>query len=348
MSGYVHTLIGHTLIGHTLIDHTLIDHTLVDHTPADEGRSVLIGFLFDGVSVQSLNLSASPQVSEDTYAHPVKKLFLPSTHAMTVEDELLIETYVHRPGALTAAERRRAEALMEENEEARAWAAVLRPMYAELEKGKRESLSQAVDDFVRGLFEPPLVLAVTQAGHAQPTILAADAGPTARFESMAVLSSTANGVLVRILHDTQRDEGRVYVLAENEKAYRHALFESADEEIHVPLRKNGTGRFSEASRVAADALKQGRIRRCLWQGPLVLGETPSSMLQGTGGYAVRAEWVTATTLRLHATTRNADRPALRWVGVDHGDTVDVVAFEDQTAEVSVTEDDRDRTLRLFA
>ena len=65
MSGYVHML---------------VDHTLVDHTPTDEGRSVLMEFLFDGVFVQSLNLSASPQVSEDTYAHHVKKLSFHSHH----------------------------------------------------------------------------------------------------------------------------------------------------------------------------------------------------------------------------------------------------------------------------
>jgi len=265
---------------------------------------------------------------------------------MTAEDDILIETYVHRPDALSLDDRRRAEALIEDDAEAKTWATQLRAMY-EAFYAMPDETPRVVDRFVDQLFGAPTVVSLTPAPRAQPTVFSADTGTAARFEPLAVLSSKENGVMVRILHDTQRHEGRVYVLARDDEAYRHALFESGDETLQVPLREDGVGRFSNPRQVEADALRHGRIRRCIWSGPLVPGETPSSSLQVMDGYTVRAAWTGPATLRLQSTTREADRPSLCWVGIDDGDSVRLIEFEDETAELTVPLDDTERTLRLF-
>lgn len=265
---------------------------------------------------------------------------------MTAEEETLIETYVRRPGALDASTRQQAQALVAEDSEAAAWATVLRSTY-EVFDAMSETVPRVVDRFVDTLFDPPTRVPLTPMDQARPTMLSADTGKTGSFESLAVLSSRANGVLVRILRDTKRNEGRVYVLARDEQAYRDALFESGDERLQVPLTAGGFGRFANASDVPAEALTSGRLRRCLWRGPIVPGETPTDRLHVAEGYVVRTEWADSGTLTLHTTTRNANRPALRWASIDDGDAVEMIRFDDQTATVTLPFDHKERTLRLF-
>jgi len=265
---------------------------------------------------------------------------------MTAEDERLIETYVRRPSALDAAPRRRVQALVADDAEAAAWANVLRLTY-DVFDAQSQNVPSVVDRFVGTLFDPPKRVPLTPMDQAQPTVLSADTGQAGPFESLAVLSSRENGVLVRILRDKKRNEGRVYVLARDEEAYRDALFESGDERLQVPLTQDGVGRFANASEVPAEALKYGRLRRCLWSGPIVPGETPTGQLHVADGYVIRAEWADSETLKLQTTTRSVDRPALRWASVDDGDAVEMIRFEDQTATITLPLDDNERTLRLF-
>lgn len=265
---------------------------------------------------------------------------------MTAEEETLIETYVRRPGTLGASTRRRVQVLVAEDAEARAWAIVLRSMY-EVFDALSEDVPGVVDRFVDRLFNPPTHVPLTPMDQVRPTVLSADTGQTGPFESLAVLSSRENGVLVRILRDKKRNEGRVYVLARDEQAYRDALFESGDERLQVPLTQDGFGRFANASDVPSEALKHGRLRRCLWKGPIIAGETPTDRLHVADGYVIRAEWADSETLKLHTTTRSADRPALRWASIDDGDTVEMIRFDDQTVTIPLPHDNEERTLRLF-
>ena len=272
---------------------------------------------------------------------------------MTAREDILIETYVHRPSDLTRVERRLVRCLLDEDPEAAEWARTLRATYDAFEAMDDAGVPSAVDRFVDEMFAPPSVLSLTPAPPSGPTRLAADTGTADRFESLAVLTSREHGVLVRILRDAQQDEGRVYVLARDSKAYRHALFESADGRLQVPLQSDGYGRFSPAGEVTPEALRQGQLRRCLWSGPLVAGETPSSVLRLESGYAVRAEWTGEQTLSLHVTTRNADCPPLRWVGIESGVGIEsrpevvLTPFQGSSARVEVSADARRRTLRLF-
>jgi len=265
---------------------------------------------------------------------------------MTAEDERLIETYVRRPAALDASTRRRVQALVAADAEAQAWKAVLQSTY-DVFDALSGDVPGVVDRFVDRLFNPPTHVPLTPMDQARPTVLSADTRPTGRFESLAVLSSKENGVLVRILRDKKRNEGRVYVLARDEEAYRDALFESGDESLQVPLTQDGFGRFANASDVPSEALKHGQLRRCLWKGPITAGETPTDRLHVADGCVVRAEWSDSETLKLHTTTRSADRPALRWASVDDGGAVEMIRFDDQTATIALPLDDNERTLRLF-
>ncbi|PEN11172.1 hypothetical protein CRI94_16410 [Longibacter salinarum] len=265
---------------------------------------------------------------------------------MTDEDETLIETYVRRPDALDPTIRQRVEKLVAEDAEASAWARILQSTYEAFDT-MSGGMPDVVDRFVDSLFNPPTVLPLTPVDRSRPTVLSADSGQAGPFESIAVLSSKANGVMVRILRDRERDEGRVYVLARDADVYGHALFESGDKRLQVPLPKDGFGRFDNVSEVPEETLQQGWLRRCLWSGPLVAGEAPADLLQIANGYAVRAEWTGPTTLELHSTARSADRPALCWAGIDDGDSVDIVGFEDEMATIVVPRDDETRVLRLF-
>jgi hypothetical protein len=62
---------------------------------------------------------------------------------------------------------------------------------------------------------------------------------------------------------------------------------------------------------------------------------------------IRAEWADSETLKLQTTTRNVDRPALRWASVDDRGAVEMIRFDDQTATITLPLDDNERTLRLF-
>jgi hypothetical protein len=266
---------------------------------------------------------------------------------MNAHEEVLVETYVHRPGDLTETQRRRVQRLVADDPEAAEWARVLRATYDAFHSIEDGRVPAVVDRFVDEMFAPPSVLSLTPVSAVGPTRLAADTGTADRFESLAVLTSREHGVLVRVLKDAQQDEVRVYVLARDAEAYRHALFESADGRLQVPLRSDGYGRFSPAGEVTPQELQKGRLRRCLWSGPLVAGKTPSAVLRVEEGYTVRAEWTGAQTLALHVTTRNADRPPLRWVGIGDGAEVALTPFQRSTAHVEVPADGRGRTLRLF-
>lgn len=231
---------------------------------------------------------------------------------MDADDEQRIERLLRRPEALSDAERRRAEQLVEQDPAAQAFASFLRTYYDLLAEERERDRSDRVEAFVDGLFETPLppVLPLRpyrpQSGP-QPTVLAASTSPAAddqRFAVLTTLAAEQDGVLVRVIADREAQTGRVYVLTGASADAAHVIVSFPA--LGLDLVTDGDGRRTfdlpaDAGPGAwADAMAV--VRRPVDRCTLHAGNTAT--LKGPAGIAVRCRY-DGTTL---APTLHAEAP----------------------------------------
>lgn len=151
---------------------------------------------------------------------------------MSPDDERRIEQYCRRPDALSAAERRAVQALIDRDAAARAYADTLDTFYALLDEERgRETAPQVaafVDELFGGAGAPAVVPVRPFRGDrsAPSTVLAAAttaAESDRRFSVLSTLAAEDEDVLVRVIGDWKAGQGRVYVLADREEQQAHAV-----------------------------------------------------------------------------------------------------------------------------
>lgn len=151
---------------------------------------------------------------------------------MTLDDEQQIERYLRRPDALSAAERRAVEALIDRDAAARAYLDTLDTFYTLLDEEANRGTAPQVEAFVDELFADDGTPSVVQvrpfrAERSSPsTVLAAATTASSsdrRFSVLSTLAADEEDVLVRVVGDWKAEQGRVYVLSDRKEQRAHAV-----------------------------------------------------------------------------------------------------------------------------
>ncbi len=185
--------------------------------------------------------------------------------------EFLIERWARDPDALSAEERARVETWVSSDVESRSAAEFWRAFFEQSDELRSHVAPSQVQSFVSEMFAAPFTLTLTpwapsQDGHAvgEPPVWKADAPqPSTRsaFTNVATLAHEDEGVLVRIMRDEMRGHYRLYILAEPQETYAHALVELPEANVQMVTDERGRTRFSVSERVEPQDLGARAILR---------------------------------------------------------------------------------------
>ncbi len=291
---------------------------------------------------------------------------------MNPADETLIETYVWRPDALSDAERDRAQALVRHDPEAREWAEALRAFYDVLSDDQTVASDSAssptpASSFTAGTQGPPVVDAFVDDLFAAPgaiplrpkpapesrTVLAADGGKD-RFRLLTCLASPEAGVLVRVLLDTERGEGRFYALAQDASVPAHALLDLPGAPAPIPLRADGTAVCPLEEGLPEEAPATGTLHRCLWDGQVPRSGPLPGPIALPSGRPVHLERPAPATIRVRTERPSppdaspADAPPVpAWVGLFGEDLREIRSLTKDRVDLPIPTGTGPVTLRLF-
>lgn len=291
---------------------------------------------------------------------------------MDPAEETLIETYVWRPDALSDAEQDRAQALVRRDPEAREWAEALQAFYDVLSNDQTAatdpaSSSTPASRSTEDLHDPPVVDAFVDDLFAAPdaiplrpkpapetrTVLAADGGED-RFRLLTCLASAEAGVLVRVLLDTERGEGRFYALARDASVTAHALLDLPGAPVPIPLQADGTAVCPVEEGLPEEAPAAGTLRRCLWEGRVPRrGPLPDPAALHSGR-PVRLERPTPATIRVRFHKPSSPEaspadalPAPAWAGLFGEDLREIRSVTEDRVDLPIPTGAGPVTLRLF-
>jgi hypothetical protein len=272
---------------------------------------------------------------------------------MTPEDERLLDRYVRAPDALPADRREAAEALLAEDPAASAYADFVAAFSDRRADEADRARSARVDDFVDGLFSqaPATVIPLRpfHGGAPQgPTVLAADTAPDAgdtRFSVLSTLAAEDPDVLVRVLGDHERGEGRLYVLSKVPAHQSHVVVSFPELELNLLTGDHGRRVFDLPDHVDAEAWASASasVHRPVATARLASGEA-TTLDDRSGGavHCARTDSMLTVTLAAHATASSMQVS----VTAADGPSRLVSVSADAPAEVDVS--DGPLELRLYA
>jgi hypothetical protein len=170
---------------------------------------------------------------------------------MTPSNEAAIEQYIRRPDAMSEEAQCEVERLLDRDPGAAAFAAFLRGFYDRLDEEARTAAAAQVDAFVEDLFaEDPDASVISlqpfqPRREARPTVLAAETETSSearRFSVLTTLAAEAEQMLVRIVGDREKNQGRMYVLTDPPEQRAHVVVSFP--ELGLDLVANEQGRLA--------------------------------------------------------------------------------------------------------